>query len=107
MSALADTTAVPTIPGVSDERLAARVASDATAFTELHERYEQPLLRYTRSLLRDPHDAADAAQDAWTRAFAALRESPVRVLSMRSWLFAVARNACMDRMRDGKRCSPA
>lgn len=107
MSALANTAVVPAPVGLSDERLAARVATDPTAFIELHERYEQPLLRYTRSLLRDPHDAADAAQDAWTRAFAALRESPVRVLSVRSWLFAVARNACMDRMRDAARCAPA
>jgi RNA polymerase sigma factor (sigma-70 family) len=93
--------------GLSDERLAARVPCDATAFTELHERYEQPLLRYTRSLLRDSHDAADAAQDTWMRAFATLRADPLRVLSVRSWLFAVARNACMDRLRDGMRCAPA
>jgi RNA polymerase sigma factor (sigma-70 family) len=105
MSALASTAVAPA-PGLSDERLAARVTSDATAFIELHERYEQPLLRYTRSLLRDHHDAADAAQDAWTRAFATLRESPVRVLCVRSWLFAVARNACMDRMREASRCAP-
>jgi hypothetical protein len=31
----------------------------------------------------------------------------VRVVSVRSWLFAIARNACMDRLRDGKRCAPA
>jgi RNA polymerase sigma-70 factor (ECF subfamily) len=92
---------------IDDERLAARVACDATAFAELHARYEQPLLRYVRSLLRDPHDAADAAQDAWTRALVALRESPGSVASVRSWLFAIARNACMDRLRDRKRCAPA
>jgi RNA polymerase sigma factor (sigma-70 family) len=92
---------------VSDERLAARVASDPTAFAELHERYEKALLRYTCSLLRNSHDAADAAQDAWTRALAALHEEPVRVLSVRAWLFAIARNACMDRLRDGSRCAPA
>jgi RNA polymerase sigma-70 factor, ECF subfamily len=92
---------------LDDERLAARVSCDATAFAELHERYEQALLRYTRSLLRNPHDAADAAQDAWTRALVALRESPDGVGSVRSWLFAIARNACMDRLRDGNRCAPA
>ena len=105
MSALPSTVTVQA--GLSDERLAARVASDPTAFAELHGRYEQPLLRYSRSLLRDPHDVADAAQDAWTRAFAALRESPPRVLCVRSWLFAITRNACMDRVRDGRRCMPA
>jgi RNA polymerase sigma-70 factor, ECF subfamily len=107
VSALEHTEIVPVAFGLSDERLAARVPTDRTAFTELHERYEQPLLRFTRSLLRDPHDAADAAQEAWTRAFAALSTEPLRVLSVRSWLFAIARNACIDRMRDGKRCAPA
>jgi RNA polymerase sigma-70 factor, ECF subfamily len=107
VSALEHTDVVPVRLGLTDERLAARVPGDPTAFTELHERYEQRLLRFTRSLLRDPHDAADAAQDAWTRAFAALRSEPLHVLSVRSWLFAIARNACFDRMRDGKRCAPA
>jgi RNA polymerase sigma-70 factor, ECF subfamily len=107
MSALANTEIARPAPGLSDERLAARVGVDATAFAELVDRYEQGLLRYTRSLLRDPHDAADAAQEAWTRALDSLRTSPVRVLSVRSWLFAIARNACMDRLRDGKRCAPA
>jgi RNA polymerase sigma-70 factor (ECF subfamily) len=92
---------------IDDERLAARVPCDATAFAELHERYEQALLRYARSILRDPHDAADAAQETWTRALAAMREGPGRVASVRSWLFAIARNACMDRLREGKRCAPA
>jgi RNA polymerase sigma factor (sigma-70 family) len=107
VSALEQMHATPRGLGLSDERLAMRVPTDATAFAELHERYEQPLLRFTRSLLRDPHDAADAAQDTWTRAFASLRGEPLRVLSVRAWLFAIARNACIDRMRDGKRCAPA
>ena len=107
VSALEHTLIEPVALGISDERLAARVPTDPTAFTELHERYAQPLLRFTRSLLRDPHDAADAAQDTWTRAFSALRAEPLRVLSVRSWLFAIARNACMDRLRDDKRCIPA
>jgi len=107
VSALEDTPVEPVAFGISDERLAARVPTDPTAFAELHERYGQPLLRFTRSLLRDPHDAADAAQDAWTRAFSALRTEPLRVLSVRSWLFAIARNACIDRLRDDKRCIPA
>jgi RNA polymerase sigma-70 factor, ECF subfamily len=96
MSALANTETAWPAPAICDERLAARVAVDATAFAELVDRYEQGLLRYTRSLLRDPHDAADAAQETWTRALGALRSSPVSVLSVRSWLFAIARNACMD-----------
>jgi RNA polymerase sigma-70 factor, ECF subfamily len=107
VSALEHTLIEPVTLRISDERLAARVSTDPTAFTELYERYAQPLLRFTRSLLRDPHDAADAAQDAWTRAFSALRAEPLRVLSVRSWLFAIARNACIDRLRDDKRCIPA
>jgi RNA polymerase sigma-70 factor, ECF subfamily len=80
---------------------------EPSAFAELHELHDAALRRFTLGMLRDPHDAADATQETWMRAFVALSDPSVHVLSVRGWLLAVARNICLDRLRDGKRCAPA
>ena len=72
---------------------------------ELHERHAGELLRFCRWMLRDRDDAADALQDTWIRAMSALGEERVRVTAMRPWLYAIARNACLDRLRERKRAS--
>jgi RNA polymerase sigma-70 factor, ECF subfamily len=87
--------------------LPTQVRSEAATFAELHEDHDAELRRFTLGMLRDPHDAADAVQETWMRAFVALRDPSIHVLSIRGWLFAVARNVCLDRLRDAKRCSPA
>jgi RNA polymerase sigma factor (sigma-70 family) len=80
-------------------------ASDSLAFAELHRRYDGALRRFAEGMLRDPHDAADVAQDTWARALSGLSDPPIHVLSVRPWLYAIARNACLDRLRDRSRRS--
>jgi RNA polymerase sigma factor (sigma-70 family) len=83
------------------------VHREPATFAELHSEHDAELRRFTLGMLRDPHDAADATQETWMRAFVALRDPSLHILSVRGWLFAVARNVCLDRLRDGKRCAPA
>ncbi|MDX6655586.1 MAG: hypothetical protein QOH62_379 [Solirubrobacteraceae bacterium] len=78
---------------------------DSLAFAELHRRYDGALRRFAEGMLRDPHDAADVAQDTWARALSGLSDPPIHVLSVRPWLYAIARNACLDRLRDRSRRS--
>jgi RNA polymerase sigma-70 factor (ECF subfamily) len=90
----------------SDESLAGRVARDGQApFAALYERHRGDLHRYCLSVVRDHEEAADAAQEAWLRAFVALRSPQMRPISFRAWLYAIARNACTDRLRDRGRFS--
>jgi RNA polymerase sigma factor (sigma-70 family) len=89
----------------SDEILATMAVSDSLAFAELHRRYDGALRRFAEGMLRDPHDAADVAQDTWARALSGLSDPPIHVLSVRPWLYAIARNACLDRLRDRSRRS--
>jgi RNA polymerase sigma-70 factor (ECF subfamily) len=90
----------------SDESLAGRVSRDGQApFAVLYERHRADLHRYCVSVVRDHEEAADAAQEAWLRAFVALRSPQMRPISFRAWLYAIARNACTDRLRDRGRCS--
>jgi RNA polymerase sigma factor (sigma-70 family) len=84
----------------------ARPAPDQSALiNDLHGQYGPELLRFCRWMLKDAEDAADAMQDTWIRAMTALGDDRVRVATLRPWLYAIARNACLDRLREHKRRS--
>jgi RNA polymerase sigma factor (sigma-70 family) len=80
--------------------VAAIVAGDPAGLGEAYDRYASPLYTYCRSMLREPADAADAVQDTFVTAvskLAGLRD-PAK---LRAWLYAVARNECLRRLRAG------
>jgi len=82
------------------EVVAAIVAGDPAGLAEAYDRYAMPLYAYCRSMLREPADAADAVQDTFLVATAKLRDlrDPAK---LRPWLYAVARNECVRRLRAG------
>ena len=82
------------------EVVAAIVAGDPAGLAEAYDRYAMPLYTYCRAMLREPADAADAVQDTFLVATAKLRDlrDPEK---LRSWLYAVARNECLRRLRAG------
>jgi RNA polymerase sigma factor (sigma-70 family) len=80
------------------EVVAAIVAGDSDGLAEAYDRYASPLYTYCRSLLREPADAADAVQDTFV--IAASRLAGLRDQNrLRPWLYTVARNECLRRMR--------
>ena len=80
------------------EVVAAIVAGDPAGLAEAYDRYATPLYSFCRTMLREPADAADAVQDTFV--IAAPRMSGLRDPErLRSWLYAVARNAIADRGR--------
>jgi RNA polymerase sigma-70 factor (ECF subfamily) len=89
----------------SDEDLVAAVRDGSSHAAEaLVARYEAQLTGYARSLLGGAHhDAEEAVQDALVRALGALRRPQDRPIVLRPWLFAITRNACVDRLRRGGR----
>ncbi len=82
------------------EVVAAIVAGDPAGLAEAYDKYAVPLHSYCRSMLREPADAADAVQDTFLVATAKLRSlrDPGK---LRSWLYTVARNECLRRLRPG------
>jgi RNA polymerase sigma factor (sigma-70 family) len=82
------------------EVVAAIVAGDPAGLAEAYDRYAMPLYSYCRTMLREPADAADAVQDTFLVATAKLRDlrDPAK---LRPWLYAVARNECVRRLRAG------
>jgi RNA polymerase sigma factor (sigma-70 family) len=90
---------IPLLRLRSDEQLVALFrAGHDDAFRVIHDRYEKRLLAYTRQMLAGGHDAEDALQDVFVRAYSGLRSSE-RELALRAWLFRVAHNRCIDELR--------
>ncbi len=80
-------------------KLAAR--GNIGAYDALYERYRTPLVAFVFHLLGrggSAEDAEDIAQDAFTRAFAGIREKRVDG-SFKAWLYTIARNRSYDQMR--------
>ncbi len=94
----------PTDQQVADAELAALVVrfqrGERPAFDELYLRLFSPLYSYLRVVLKDAHEAEDVAQHVMLNAFQALprfelrRDTPVR-----AWLFRIARNQAISRLK--------
>src|SRR6202021_4146073 len=85
--------------------VASIVAGDPEGLAAAYDRYAGDLFGYCQSLLQDPNDAADAVQDTFVIAvskLAGLRD-PER---LRAWLFAVARNECLHRLKSRQAAAP-
>lgn len=87
----------------SDADLVARVLrGDVDAYGDLVQRHQDVLYRHVRAMGLD-HDASlDLVQDALVKGYTRLRDcrDPER---FRSWLFRIARNLCLDYLKDVRR----
>lgn len=104
--ALSSAVAPPAARPAPPPRPAVRPVDPAAVVDELHRRHGAELQRFCTWMLRDPHEAADAVQDTWIKAMTALGNERVWVATLRPWLYAIARNACLDRLRERKRSAP-
>ena len=87
------------------EVVASIVAGDPEGLAAAYDRYSRPLFGYCQSLLREPDDAADAVQDTFVIAASKVGRlrDPER---LRAWLFAVARNECLHRLKSRQAAAP-
>jgi RNA polymerase sigma-70 factor (ECF subfamily) len=82
------------------------VQTSWNGFLETYEPLRTDLYRYCRHLTRSPWDAEDLAQDALARAFVTLGQMGQSPPNARAWLFRVASNLWIDRMRHLRREEP-
>src|SRR5689334_21461162 len=89
----------PAAPARADEPLVRRASGgDRQAFAQLVERYGQPVLSLCYASSLDRHVAEELAQDVFLAAWRGLPRFRGGS-SFATWLFAIARNACVDRAR--------
>jgi RNA polymerase sigma-70 factor (ECF subfamily) len=86
----------------SDEALIEQLrGGDLAAFDALYGRYEGHLFGFIRAHLGDVAEAEDVMHET----FLAVLKGRDRPTSVRAWLFQVARNACLNRLRSRRRAS--
>ncbi len=67
-------------------------------FTSLYREHRDPVFKLAAFRLSDPHEAEDALQETFLRAYRARRRFR-RPGSERAWLLTICRNVCLDRLR--------
>jgi DNA-directed RNA polymerase specialized sigma24 family protein len=77
-------------------------AGDGDAFRELTEPYRRELQVHCYRMLASFHDAEDALQDTLLAAWQGLGRFEGRA-SIRSWLYRIATNRCLDALRSASR----
>jgi len=85
-----------------ETKIMAEVAKgNLSAFREIVERYQLPLLNYICRYTGDRASSEDIAQEVFLRVFKNAKE--YRPLSsFKTWLFKIATNLCLNELRDNK-----
>src|SRR4051794_14341026 len=88
-----------TLRVASDERLVTLVRRGSDeAFEAMFERHHRAVLALCRHMLGNHQEAEDAVQHAFLAAYRGIREGDQEI-RLRPWLFAIARNRCLDVLR--------
>lgn len=86
-----------------DEALLARARQhDVEAFGKIVDAYQNRVFGFVRRMVPNPEEAADVTQEVFIRAFQSFDRFDHRS-SVRTWLFRIAHNLCIDRARKVKR----
>ena len=91
-----------------DERILAESQSSPWLFSILVERYEEPFLRKARGIVRDPRDAEEVVQDAFTKIYVhAKKYQPQSGAKFSSWAYRILMNTAFTRyqklVKEGQR----
>ncbi|MGI8713109.1 MAG: RNA polymerase sigma factor, partial [Solirubrobacteraceae bacterium] len=90
----------------TDDRLVAAVrAGDEDAFAKIYDRYARGLLSFCTHMLGNREAAEDALQLTFVSAYRALRGGE-RDISLRPWLYTIARNRCLSELRAKRDVEP-
>lgn len=81
---------------LSDERIVEKVRSlDQELYVAIVSRYQEKLLRYARSLVRDEHISLDIVQESFIKAFVNLQSFDTKK-KFSSWIYRIVHNEAMN-----------
>lgn len=72
------------------------LAGNVDSFRALVEKYQRPLFALAINLIRDAGDAEDIAQETFLGAYTNLKSYDPSRARFSTWLFAMARNRCLN-----------
>ena len=78
---------------------------NTAAFRFIVKRYEGPIIRFVHTFVLDVHESEDIAQEVFLAAYTQLSSYVSTHASFSTWLFTIARNRCLNRLRQ-KRPTP-
>jgi RNA polymerase sigma factor (sigma-70 family) len=83
-----------------DERLVEQIRrGNEAAFEVAFERHGPAILGFCRHMLRSPEEAEDAVQHTFAAAHRDLLRESDRAITLKPWLFTIARNRCLSMLR--------
>jgi len=87
---------------LTDEQLAAaHLKGDKRALEVLIRRYLTPIFNYALSFVKDEAMAEDITQDAFVKVWKKIKKFDDRY-KFKNWLYAVAKNTCLDYLKKNK-----
>lgn len=90
----------PDLSTLSDAEVLARSRKEPALFSALVHRYEAPLLRRARTILKSPEDAEEAVQDAFTKMYLyADKYHPQEGASFSSWMYTILNRVAYTKYR--------
>jgi RNA polymerase sigma-70 factor (ECF subfamily) len=89
-------------PGLEQALVERCKRRDPEAFGRFVDAYQTRIYGYVKRMLRSSEDADDVAQEVFIKAFQAFDRFDGRS-SLRTWLFRIAHNLCIDRLRKSDR----
>jgi len=88
---------------LTDAEVLARSKGEPALFAILVRRYEAPLLRRAKAILRSPEDAEEAVQDAFTKMYLyADRYSPQEGATFSSWAYTILNRVAYTKYQANK-----
>jgi RNA polymerase sigma-70 factor, ECF subfamily len=83
------------------KRIKQVLKGDQDAFGEIVELYKDKVFQICYRMLGNRHEAEDMAQEAFVRAFVNIRSFNIN-MKFSTWLYRIATNLCIDRIRKKK-----
>ena len=89
--------------GSTDHQLVSAVRrGDDRAFEQLYSRYQRRIAAYVCGMVKDYGRAEDITQEVFVSALRRMRQTE-RPIAFKPWIYEIAKNACIDAYRRGRR----